>query len=159
MLPTQYLGVDSTANTATYATWEISRHPEIQEKARKEVMETFPGGFETVNLKTLQSMRYLNGCIAETLRLHAPLPGLPTRICPEPGVEFHGHLIPAGVSSSNPETIAMLWRASSAQPTSLTSFRWDQGLLRIESGYRGADYDHFILISSHLCKLTRGCVA
>ncbi|KAH6999404.1 cytochrome P450 [Ilyonectria destructans] len=120
-----FAGVDSTANTATYVTWELARRPDVQKQVRAEVQAAFQHGFDGVNAKDLQSLRYLNGCIAETLRLHAPFPGLAGRTCPKGGVNFFGYWIPEGVSIGVQQWTTSRDPKTFPDPERFDPHRWD----------------------------------
>lgn len=57
-------------------------HPEIQEKARKEIQEIWNND-ETIDLEHLNRMKYLECCIKETLRLFPIAPLMIRRVEPE----------------------------------------------------------------------------
>jgi cytochrome P450 len=72
-----FAATDTTGNTMTYALYELSNHPEWQEKLRAELKEAKAkeGEFAFQQLSTLP---VLNGIHMETLRLHPAVPsGLP----------------------------------------------------------------------------------
>jgi cytochrome P450 len=87
-------GTDTTAITATYATYCLSTHPNIQEALIREV-STLPSEFKDEDLRQL---RILNGVINETLRLHGAVgQGLP-RLVPPGGATLCGYYIPESVT-------------------------------------------------------------
>ncbi|EEP81715.1 conserved hypothetical protein [Uncinocarpus reesii 1704] len=97
-------GHETSAVALTYLYWELSRNPELQRELRKELRGlspsiNFPIHSETVpNLpspKDIDALPLLNAVITETLRLHAPIPGLQPRVTPSPMSSLGGyHQIP-----------------------------------------------------------------
>uniref|UniRef100_A0A8R1U5F2 Cytochrome P450 n=1 Tax=Pristionchus pacificus TaxID=54126 RepID=A0A8R1U5F2_PRIPA len=63
-------GFDTTSNSLAYASHFLANHPNVQEKARKEINRVCPG--ETVKYDSLAQLEYTNALIRETLR-HYPL--------------------------------------------------------------------------------------
>lgn len=87
-------GADTTSNTLTYLTWQISRNPLMREKLVAEV-QALPGDFHPQQLKDLP---YLNRVISETLRLFSAAPaGLP-RVVPAGGAAIGDYVLPGGTT-------------------------------------------------------------
>ncbi|OKL59314.1 hypothetical protein UA08_05376 [Talaromyces atroroseus] len=93
-------GHETSAVGLTYLYWELSKHPEIQDELRKElrtlsvkigrtpVMEfvkQLPGA------KEIDALPLLHAVIMETLRLHAPIPGIQPRVTPAPSSTLAGY--------------------------------------------------------------------
>jgi len=70
-------GHETTALTLAWIVSILVRFPEVQEKARKEVLEKVPSD---ISQETFKDLPYLDGLIKETLRLHPPLLQLGNRI-------------------------------------------------------------------------------
>jgi len=66
-----FAGQDTTSFTLSWAMGLLASHPEIQEKARKEILEKTPDG---LNFDSLSELHYIDWIIRETLRLHPPVP-------------------------------------------------------------------------------------
>lgn len=66
-------GRDTTAVTLSWLFYELSRHPQIVEKLRKEI-ESFVGWERQPTYSDLKSMRYLQHTLNETLRLYPVVP-------------------------------------------------------------------------------------
>lgn len=66
-------GRDTTASTLAWLVYELSRHPEVLRKLRREI-ETSIGFDRQPTYDDLKSMRYLQHAINETLRLYPVLP-------------------------------------------------------------------------------------
>ncbi|XP_003744236.1 cytochrome P450 3A31 [Galendromus occidentalis] len=66
-------GFETTASTLTYFLNVIIHKPDIQEKLRREVLDSFesPDGFH--DFDKLQKLRYLDAVIKETLRMFPPV--------------------------------------------------------------------------------------
>ena len=69
--------VDTTAETAMWALYEISKHPEVQDKLHSEIKSN-TGDNETIDNKVIQRVPYLRACLKEVFRFH-PLAPLLTR--------------------------------------------------------------------------------
>ncbi|KAJ4221049.1 hypothetical protein NW759_007117 [Fusarium solani] len=109
-------GHETTGMVLTYATWHLSRSPDLQEQLRSEIISIGPslklGRSSTVevnnpgnttsdpslpDLKVLDALPLLNAIVMETLRLHAPIPGPQPRDTPKDGCNIAGYHIPGGV--------------------------------------------------------------
>ena len=62
-------GRDTTANTLSWLFYELSRHPQIVQKLRQEII-SFVGFDKEPTYSDLKSMRYLQHTLNETLRLY-----------------------------------------------------------------------------------------
>jgi len=64
--------------------YELSKHPDIQQKAREEAIK-IGGGEDKLNPPTFddyfKNMDYLHACLLEALRLHPPVQALVKRCC------------------------------------------------------------------------------
>jgi cytochrome P450 len=92
-------GHETSAVALTYLYWELSRNHELQTELRKELwtlsprISCGPKGDELPGLphpKEIDSLPLLNAVVMETLRLHAPIPGIQPRITPEPSATLAG---------------------------------------------------------------------
>ncbi|KAF9002246.1 cytochrome P450 [Cyathus striatus] len=66
-----FAGMDTTSNALTYTLYLLAKHPEVQDKLRKEILQAFSGDVEPT-YDDLESLRYLDAVCRETLRLHPP---------------------------------------------------------------------------------------
>ncbi|KAL5348838.1 hypothetical protein ACLOAV_006261 [Pseudogymnoascus australis] len=89
-------GSDTTANTMTYLTWAVCKHPEIRD-ALVEELRSLPEEFSEQDLRSLPR---LNNVVKETLRLYCAAPSALPRIVPAEGVVFSGHRLPGGTTVS-----------------------------------------------------------
>ncbi|TGO70748.1 hypothetical protein BELL_0673g00030 [Botrytis elliptica] len=89
-------GSDTTANTMTYLTWAVCKHPQVRD-ALVEELRSLPPDFTDQDLRGLTC---LNNIIKETLRLYGAAPSALPRMVPAEGVEFLGHRLPGGTTVS-----------------------------------------------------------
>ncbi|KAF5599315.1 benzoate 4-monooxygenase cytochrome P450 [Fusarium pseudocircinatum] len=100
-------GQETAGIALTYATWHISKSPELQRQLHAEVQLLKPslvinpkaasGLTNTLALldpKEVDSLPLLHAIVTETLRLHAPIPGPQPRQTPEHGCNIAGYYIP-----------------------------------------------------------------
>jgi cytochrome P450 len=95
-----FAAVDTTATVMTYIMYELSCHPEWQDKLRSELLaaKLDDKGYE---VSELYKLPILNAVIDETLRLHPPaIAGMP-RITPPEGATIDGLSLPGNVSSEH----------------------------------------------------------
>nr|AIL94156.1 cytochrome P450 CYP3027C2 [Tigriopus japonicus] len=65
-------GFETTANALATLCYNLAQHPEIQDKVREEinnVVDEFDG---RIDYESVQSMKYLEACIQENLRMYPP---------------------------------------------------------------------------------------
>lgn len=92
-------GHETSAVGLTYLYWELSRNPDLQAELRDELKtlspkiqlptksEPLP---ELPLAKEVDALPLLNAITMETLRLHAPIPGIQPRITPHPSATLAG---------------------------------------------------------------------
>ena len=85
-------GTDTTAVTMTYLVWCVLSRPEIREKVEEEVAVLSDDYTDNDLLK----LPWLNGIIAETLRLYGPISSALPRVTPPDGAVLGGISIPGG---------------------------------------------------------------
>ncbi|KAF5676274.1 putative benzoate 4-monooxygenase cytochrome P450 [Fusarium denticulatum] len=103
-------GQETAGIALTYATWHISKSPELQRQLHAEVQLLKPslvinpkaasGLINTSALpdpKEVDSLPLLHAIVTETLRLHAPIPGPQPRQTPQHGCNIAGYFIPGDV--------------------------------------------------------------
>uniref|UniRef100_A0A182K0T9 Cytochrome P450 n=1 Tax=Anopheles christyi TaxID=43041 RepID=A0A182K0T9_9DIPT len=75
----------------------LAMHPDVQEKAREEIMSVFPAGIEMETTpEALSQLVYLERCVLEALRLCPSAPFV-SRVCTE-DIEVDGYIIPQGTN-------------------------------------------------------------
>uniref|UniRef100_A0A1B0FY47 Uncharacterized protein n=1 Tax=Phlebotomus papatasi TaxID=29031 RepID=A0A1B0FY47_PHLPP len=68
-------GHDTTTSAMTFALYAISRHPDVQKKLYEEIVEIVGKDRNTpLTYRHLQSLKYMELVIKETLRLYPPVP-------------------------------------------------------------------------------------
>lgn len=67
-------GSSTTSHTATFTCYELARHPEVQDKLRKELEETFPDKND-IDERKLMDLPYLDAVLKESMRLRPMIPG------------------------------------------------------------------------------------
>lgn len=82
-------GHETSALALTYLYYELSRHPEMQDRLHQELRTLNPclkwppaHDFTLPAAKDIEALPFLQALIQEALRLHAPIPGIQPRITP-----------------------------------------------------------------------------
>ncbi|XP_014285594.1 probable cytochrome P450 6a23 [Halyomorpha halys] len=91
---------DTTMTTLSHALYQLSLHPEIQEKLRTEI-DSVLDGKDSITYDDINQMNYLDDVINETLRMF-PLLGVLKRTCTEPYKINDKFTIPKGMDISLP---------------------------------------------------------
>ncbi|KAK5028859.1 hypothetical protein LTS07_006239 [Exophiala sideris] len=132
-------GHETSAVALTYLYYEMSRHPELQILLREELEQLesriiwpLPPGttMDSVTLpepKQIDSLPLLQAITMETLRLHAPIPGMEPRVSPHaPGGNTLGQYsnIPGGVRVSSMPYSLHRNEDVFPDPLSFKSHRW-----------------------------------
>lgn len=71
-------GHDTTSGLLSFAFYFLLANPDKMQKAREEVDSVLPEG-ESIKIKHLGRLGYIDAILKETLRLHAPAPGFHVR--------------------------------------------------------------------------------
>ncbi|KAG2183363.1 hypothetical protein INT43_006369 [Umbelopsis isabellina] len=90
-------GHDTTSNALSFALYLLAMNPDIQEKARREVLEVIGDGADMVHPTETQisQLKYIYMIMKETLRIHPPLQSSQLRVTEE-DTELAGTVIPKG---------------------------------------------------------------
>ena len=100
MLDQLTAGHETSAIALTYLYWELSRNPDLQRELRAELNTLSPPilypakhgtPFKLPPPKEIDALPLLNAIIMETLRLHAPIPGIQPRVTPSPPTTLAGY--------------------------------------------------------------------
>ncbi|KAH8302751.1 hypothetical protein KR044_010524, partial [Drosophila immigrans] len=68
-------GHDTTTSAISFCLWEISRHPEIQDKLLMEILQVLgTDRSRAISLRELNELKYMELVIKESLRMHPPVP-------------------------------------------------------------------------------------
>ncbi|XP_006898360.1 PREDICTED: leukotriene-B(4) omega-hydroxylase 1-like [Elephantulus edwardii] len=90
-------GHDTTASGLSWILYNLAKHPEYQERCRKEVQELLRDRKpEEIEWDDLAQLPFLTMCIKESLRLHPPVTVV-SRCCTQDIVLPDGRVIPKGV--------------------------------------------------------------
>jgi cytochrome P450 len=88
------VGHETTSNSLAWLIAVLASRPEVQQKARQEILEKIPG---EVTFDSLKELPYIDGFIKEGLRMFPPLPFLTGRKAAKDTVVGHCQ-IPAGTN-------------------------------------------------------------
>ncbi|XP_075904571.1 cholesterol 24-hydroxylase-like isoform X2 [Nelusetta ayraudi] len=86
-------GQETTANQLAFCIMELGRHPDILEKAKKEVDEVI-GMKQEISYEDLSQLVYLSQVLKETLRLYPPATGTTRDIVED--IDINGIHVPKG---------------------------------------------------------------
>ncbi|XP_016948427.3 cytochrome P450 4d2 [Drosophila biarmipes] len=90
-------GHDTTTSAISFCLYEISRHPEVQQRMVQEIREVLgEDKNRPVTLRDLGELKYTENVIKESLRLHPPVPMIGRWFAED--VEIRGKRIPAGTN-------------------------------------------------------------
>nr|XP_027788271.1 cytochrome P450 4F2 isoform X3 [Marmota flaviventris] len=91
-------GHDTTASGLSWALYNLAKHPEYQERCRKEVQDLLRDRDpKEIEWDDLAQLPFLTMCIKESLRLHPPVTVI-SRCCTQDVVLPDGRVIPKGVT-------------------------------------------------------------
>ncbi|XP_055610461.1 probable cytochrome P450 6d5 [Uranotaenia lowii] len=68
-----FAGFETSASTISYCLFELSRNPDLQERAQSEIDSVFSKSNGEPNYESLAQLKFLEGCVFETLRKYPPL--------------------------------------------------------------------------------------
>nr|XP_055039246.1 25-hydroxyvitamin D-1 alpha hydroxylase, mitochondrial [Misgurnus anguillicaudatus] len=85
-------GVDTISSTLSWSLYELSRHPEIQNELRAEVLGALKGR-TIAKASDVTAMPLMKAVIKEILRLYPVIPGN-ARVIPDRDIKVGGYLIP-----------------------------------------------------------------
>ncbi|XP_075904560.1 cholesterol 24-hydroxylase-like [Nelusetta ayraudi] len=86
-------GQETTANQLAFCIMELGRHPDILEKAKKEVDEVI-GMKQEISYEDLSQLVYLSQVLKETLRLYPPATGTSRDVVED--IDINGIRVPKG---------------------------------------------------------------
>ncbi|KAJ3389220.1 hypothetical protein HDU84_008958 [Entophlyctis sp. JEL0112] len=86
-------GHDTTANTISFALYEIARHPEVQKKLKSEINGSIGPSSENGSIESVEKFQYLDCVVKESQRLHSVVPVVARHTLN--AVYHDGYVIPA----------------------------------------------------------------
>ncbi|KNG48970.1 cytochrome p450 3a17 [Stemphylium lycopersici] len=86
-------GSETTATALAGLTYCITTNPQALERVQREVREAF-NSEKDIKINSTMSLKYLNACIEEAMRIYPPVAETPTRL--SPGEFVNNHYIPKG---------------------------------------------------------------
>ncbi|EMR82811.1 putative benzoate 4-monooxygenase cytochrome protein [Botrytis cinerea BcDW1] len=142
-------GSDTTANTMTYLTWAVCKHPKIK-KALVEELSTLPSNFVDADL---HSLPLLNNVIKETLRLYCAAPSALPRVVPVEGVEFNGYALPGGTTVSTQAYTLHRNAEYFPDPESFEPSRWNATTREMKDAYMPFGGGSRVCLGQHLAEI------
>ena len=122
-------GHETTSGTLTMLIYFLSRHPEVQERCRKEIEEIF--GDEDPTVETISQLKYVENVILEASRIYGPANGLARGALED--CEVQGYFMPKGtiinILMCNLHNDPDLWQ----NPSEFNPDRWNSDALRNSS--------------------------
>lgn len=115
-------GSDTTANTLTYLTWAVCKHPDVKAALLKELATLPSDGFGDRELKELP---YLNAVIEEALRLYGAAPSSLPRDVPPGGACLAGYWLGEGTAVSSQAYTLHRDPDTFPQPEVFNPSRWE----------------------------------
>ncbi|KAL2007798.1 hypothetical protein VTN00DRAFT_7780 [Thermoascus crustaceus] len=93
-------GHETSAAALTWLYWELSKYPDLQRELRKELLTLSPtivypvpttASPDLPHPRSIDALPLLQAIVMETLRLHAPIPGIQPRVTPYPATSLCGY--------------------------------------------------------------------
>uniref|UniRef100_A0A2M4BKL1 Putative cytochrome p450 4c1 n=2 Tax=Anopheles marajoara TaxID=58244 RepID=A0A2M4BKL1_9DIPT len=130
-------GHDTTTSGIAFTFYQLAKHPDIQERLFQEIVDTLGPDYRTVPLtySTLQTFKYLDMVVKESLRLLPPVSFIGRRLVED--LELNGVTIPAGTDITIP--IYVIHRNPEVYPD---PERFDPERFADESTQRRGPYDY-----------------
>ncbi|KAF5878449.1 putative benzoate 4-monooxygenase cytochrome protein [Botrytis fragariae] len=142
-------GSDTTANTMTYLTWAVCKHPQVRD-ALVEELRSLPPDFTDQDLRGLTC---LNNIIKETLRLYCAAPSALPRIVPAEGVEFLGHRLPGGTTVSTQAYTLHRKPEIFPNPESFEPRRWTNPSKEMKDAFMAFGGGSRVCLGQHLAEI------
>lgn len=117
-----FTGLLTTAVSASFILYHLSRNPRKQEVLFREVKRCLPEGDRPVTAECLDAMTYLKACVKETLRMNPVALGT-SRVLPN-DVVLSGYRIPAGTSVLTQNQVAGNLAEYVEDPSDFSPERW-----------------------------------
>nr|XP_014091314.2 cytochrome P450 6g1 [Bactrocera oleae] len=97
-------GFETSSSTMTFALYELSKRPDLQERLRNEICEALLAEQGTISYETINNLPYLGMVVDEVLRLYPVLPFLDREHLPNDGEKqfdlkpYYDYTMPSGMS-------------------------------------------------------------
>jgi cytochrome P450 len=88
---------DITGNTMEMAAYYVVTNPDIYDKLKKELRDTFPDLSTNLDYITLEKLPYFTSVMKEGQRLSYDVISRLARVTPEGGATFYRYFVPAGI--------------------------------------------------------------
>ncbi|XP_018785106.1 PREDICTED: cytochrome P450 6g1-like [Bactrocera latifrons] len=96
-------GFETSSSTMTFALYELSKRPDLQERLRNEICEAFVAEQGRLSYETINNLPYLGMVVDEILRLYPSLPFLGREHLPKEGEKpfdlkpYYDYTVPVGM--------------------------------------------------------------
>lgn len=96
-------GYETSSSTMTFVLYELAKHPEEQQKLRKEIKEAYEKAGGILSFEAINSMEYMSKVLNETLRLYPQISYLDREVTLDPGEAgyslepFSDYVLPQGM--------------------------------------------------------------
>lgn len=150
-------GSDTTAIVISAAFFYLSRHPEIQDKLAREILDTFKNYDDIKAGPALNGMKYLTAFLHEAMRMAPPVAAEPSRMVREGGTTVEGEYFPAGTLLSTAFWAQHYNKDYYPEPYHFSPERWIVGA----GGAGGSTEESVAAAESAFCAFStgsRGCV-
>ncbi|XP_065367005.1 uncharacterized protein LOC135959839 [Calliphora vicina] len=91
-------GFETSSTTMSFCLYELARNPDVQEKLRKEILQTIKENGGELTYENMNAMKYLEQVIAETLRLYPIISNLIRKAMTDYQVPSSTHVIEKGTT-------------------------------------------------------------
>ena len=91
-------GADTTANALMFGSFHLLRNRETYDRLKKELEDNWPRLEEPPSLRKVESLKYLDAVIKESLRISTGVPSGLLRVVPAQGATICGVQVPGEVS-------------------------------------------------------------
>ncbi|KAI0023554.1 cytochrome P450 [Xylariomycetidae sp. FL0641] len=116
-------GSETTGSLMSGMTYFIMKHPDVFRRLSEEIRGSFASAAD-IKFDRLATLRYLNACMKETLRIYPPTPIGSPRVAPEGGQIIVGRWVPAGTYLSVHHFSAYHSATNFRDPDSFLPERW-----------------------------------
>ncbi|KAJ7652807.1 cytochrome P450 [Mycena polygramma] len=116
-------GADTMGGACVHLIYFLLTNPKWHKLVRAELEDSIPEKDVVAHLQALESCTFLNAFIHESLRLSAPLPGVP-RVVPPEGMLIDGYFVPGGTTVGVPIWTHHMDDTYFSRPDTFDPSRW-----------------------------------